>query len=323
MKSNTFRKMKMSTSEQKLDEILQSLRRIEKKLRIVPVQDRDGTVSDFDSSLAGYAKFARDHLKLEPNTIENHKSAILRFLNHSGGTITKEAVKAYLEIGESDSWKSNQVKALRKYVRDFLGLGSWIEDFKFSKAGAKIKEIPTDEQLARFCALLPYQVQMVFLILHNSGLRIGEVLKLRLRDIDIDSAMINASEIHSGDTKSSWISFVTKQTAGYLDSYLFSGEVKFGDNAEGTGLFTVSDRYVQQAFKEASDKMGISLNPHLLRTVFTEKCGQAGIKDKYVDAFCGRTPKRILAKHYTDYSPEALRRQYDMVEPYLTLGGLS
>ncbi|MEM3506079.1 MAG: hypothetical protein QW589_01440 [Candidatus Bathyarchaeia archaeon] len=31
----------------------------------------------------------------------------------------------------------------------------------------------------------------------------------------------------------------------------------------------------------------------------------------YVDAFCGRVPRSILAKHYTDYSPERLKEIYD------------
>jgi len=37
----------------------------------------------------------------------------------------------------------------------------------------------------------------------------------------------------------------------------------------------------------------------------------AGVQDRYVDAFCGRLPKTILAKHYTDYSPSRLRRIYN------------
>ena len=27
-----------------------------------------------------------------------------------------------------------------------------------------------------------------------------------------------------------------------------------------------------------------------------------------IDAFCGRTPKSVLARHYTDYSPELVKR---------------
>lgn len=311
----------MSLSDQKLDEILQSLKRIEKKLKITPFQDKDGKITDFESSITEYEKFAKSELGLEDNTLENHRSAILGFLNHCNGTITKDTVKAYLDSGESDSWKSNQVKALRKYTRDFLKLGSWIEEFKFSKTRAKIKQIPTDEQLAKFCVSIPsYQAQLVFLILHNSGLRLGEVLSLKFNDVDIDEAMINASEIHQGQTKSAWISFVTRQTANHLDAYVMSDEFQADESDfDNSRLFSISDRSVQQAFKETSEILGITLNPHLLRTVFAEKCALAGIADKHINAFCGRVSKGILANNYTDYSPQALRKQYDKVEPYLTL----
>jgi len=32
-----------------------------------------------------------------------------------------------------------------------------------------------------------------------------------------------------------------------------------------------------------------------------------------VDALCGRTPKSVLARHYTDYSPIKLKTIYDRV----------
>jgi intergrase/recombinase len=36
-----------------------------------------------------------------------------------------------------------------------------------------------------------------------------------------------------------------------------------------------------------------------------------GITDSYVDAFCGRIPRSILARHYLDYSRDKLRELYD------------
>jgi hypothetical protein len=39
--------------------------------------------------------------------------------------------------------------------------------------------------------------------------------------------------------------------------------------------------------------------------------GVLGVSDRYIDAFCGRTPKSVLARHYTDYNSERLRRIYD------------
>jgi len=38
---------------------------------------------------------------------------------------------------------------------------------------------------------------------------------------------------------------------------------------------------------------------------------RAGVPDRYVDVFCGRTPKSVLVRHYTDYSPERLKEIYE------------
>jgi hypothetical protein len=36
-----------------------------------------------------------------------------------------------------------------------------------------------------------------------------------------------------------------------------------------------------------------------------------GVNDRYIDAFCGRIPKSVLAWHYTNYNPERLGRFYE------------
>lgn len=82
-------------------------------------------------------------------------------------------------------------------------------------------------------------------------------------------------------------------------------------------IFPVSKRKVQQAFQTTSEIAGIEINLHLLRSVFTAKCTKAGIKDKFIDALCGRASKGVLAKYYMDYSVESLQEQSDTVEDYL------
>ncbi len=39
-----------------------------------------------------------------------------------------------------------------------------------------------------------------------------------------------------------------------------------------------------------------------------------GVGSNYIDAFCGRTPKSTLEKHYLDYSPRRLREVYNSVD---------
>lgn len=114
-------------------------------MNIVP--DLETEITDHNTSLEDYRTFAREELKLEQVTINNQKSVILGFLRHSKGKINKDTVKEYLDSNESLTWKTNQIKALRRYLRDFLKLGRWIEEFDFSKAAAKPKEIYRDAGL--------------------------------------------------------------------------------------------------------------------------------------------------------------------------------
>jgi len=296
------------------DEILQKissdLDSIKNHLKIVP--DKFITVTDIEGNIENYQEFAINELGLGQDTVKNQKSSIRGFLNHSQGVITKETVTEFLASNNSSSWKSNQIKALRKFIRDYLQLGNWINEFVFSREKAKIKKaIPTNDQLSLFCSKLNYENQMIFLILVTSGLRIGEVLSLYIDDVNFDTNMNDASKVHKSNTKSSWISFMTNQVSQYVQSYAES----LYDNK----LFPVSYKTVQENFQKISEETGIKIKPHLLRTVFTEKCTQAGIDEKYIDAFCGRISQNVIRKHYTDYSPEAMRRHYDKVEPFLGL----
>ena len=43
---------------------------------------------------------------------------------------------------------------------------------------------------------------------------------------------------------------------------------------------------------------------------FSYQMGLASIPDRYVDAFQGRLPQTILARHYSDYAPEKLIQIY-------------
>jgi intergrase/recombinase len=44
---------------------------------------------------------------------------------------------------------------------------------------------------------------------------------------------------------------------------------------------------------------------------FCVTIGELGVQDRYMDAFCGRLPASVLARHYTDYSSARLKAIYD------------
>ncbi len=75
--------------------------------------------------------------------------------------------------------------------------------------------------------------------------------------------------------------------------------------------FNVNRNMVAHTFAEVADKTGINISAQTLRSVFAREMSLKGVQDRYIDAFCGRTPQSVLARHYSDYSPEVLKEIYE------------
>jgi intergrase/recombinase len=76
-------------------------------------------------------------------------------------------------------------------------------------------------------------------------------------------------------------------------------------------LLPISDKTFNKVWKRAYAKTGIHVTPQVLRDWFCKEMGDLGIPDRYIDAFCGRVPRSVLAKHYTGKRLQRLKRIYD------------
>ena len=65
-----------------------------------------------------------------------------------------------------------------------------------------------------------------------------------------------------------------------------------------------------QLWKTAREKTGIKITPQELRQWFCSEMLRLGVSETYVDAFCGRVPESVLARHYTDCNSEKLGEIY-------------
>ena len=110
---------------------------------------------------------------------------------------------------------------------------------------------------------------------------------------------------HTGRTKKSWITFYNHECEQILNKYLKRRNI----NSEK--LFPISRKRIETIFQETTLKTGIKITPQVLREWFCCEMGRLGVPDRYVDAFCGRVPRSVLARHYTDFSPEKLKEIYD------------
>ena len=271
---------------------------------------------EFKEDLVGLLKDFEEYLKVERQlkdlTVYRHLLEIKRFIQFLGFhplKATKMDIRRYLKtLINKPAWTyANILKALRIFYREFLGKGEVIEGFKFPSKPFKPPLVPSKEEVRRFYEWLKEPLAKALLLFYaTTGLRRGEVARLRVVDIDFKKRMVIPPNDGSR-TKKTWVAFFNGETLEALRVYLGPFETLDPQRK----LFPVGETYFRKRCKEFYKETGIKITPQVLREFFASEMGRLGVPDRYVDAFCGRVPQSILARHYTDFSPDKLKEIYE------------
>jgi len=233
---------------------------------------------------------------------------VLKFLNKNPCEISRDDLRLFLKSldGYSRSHYKNALMALKVFFRDFLQKPELVSSFKFPHRVFKPKQIVTKEQIRVFYgALDTTKEKALFLLYATSGLRRQEILTLTPEDVDFEKRMITPSN-HLGETKKSWVSFYNQEAEQVLNKYL--SEKK---KSRSKRLFPMQRHEDVELWKTAKEKTGANITPQKLRQWFCQEMINQGTSETYVDAFCGRVPKSVLARHYTDFSSVKLLKIYE------------
>ena len=102
------------------------------------------------------------------------------------------------------------------------------------------------------------------------------------------------------------MSFYNEEAEKALEEY-----ASMRKQSRSTRFFPMAREEEKKLWRLARDKTGLNVTPQRLREWFCCELGSLGVQDRYIDAFCGRVPKSVLARHYSDYSPQRLREIYE------------
>ena len=286
-----------------------------------PQQTTSIIIKETEETLSEFRRFLRSRKNLSHRVIVKHVNNIRRFLLKYDGDVSPKTIETHT-IYLKNKWKvstyANHLYSLKRFIRDFLKK-DWMSEYEFPNIERKPIIVPQREHLIDFFKAIPLcskddsqqiepkpKYQALFLLLASSGLRISEALSLKRSDIYPDERMVIPRDAHeTNSTKRSWMSFYNEECEQYL-SWI--------DNLEQDELLFPTKDCVYSAFSKASNDTGIKITPQNLRDWFCSEMGRLGVPDRYVDAFCGRTPKSVLARHYTDYSPRKLKEIYDKAD---------
>jgi integrase len=259
--------------------------------------------------LRDFEGFCHIDRQLSDRTARGHVWQIGRLLDalrKDPRTMTRDDLRSYLAgfEGKAPATYANALKSLKVFFRDHLGHAEVVQTFRFPKKEFRPRQVPSCADLQRFYVKLDStRDRALFLLYATSGLRKNEVPSLHREDVDLEKRMIIPRK-RATRTKRTWVSFFNEEAKEALVEYL---ETRADDDPR---LFPLSLKNCK-IFKRACVETGLQITPQVLREFFACEMGRLGVPDRYVDAFCGRVPQSVLARHYTDFSPERLKEIYD------------
>jgi len=271
-----------------------------------------GHLLDVHDVLPCFKEFLEVDLRQSKKTVYEKTYYVKKFLTSQTkplSEVTREDLRSYLKnFLEDNCTYKNSLASLKTFFRDYLQKSEVVASFKFPRQPFKPKSIVTREQLVAFYqALTDLKEQALFLLYATSGLRRNEILGLNVQDLDLDNCMI-IPNCHTGNTKKSYLSFFNSEALEILKQYL---EVRKANNGHSEKLFPFARQTVKKLWSTARLKTGLDITPQRLREFFCMQMSELGVQDRFIDAMCGRTPKSILARNYTDYNPTKLKSIYE------------
>ncbi len=140
-------------------------------------------------------------------------------------------------------------------------------------------------------------------LLYETGMRVGELSKLKIEDIDFESAFIHIAGQNT-KTRVGRTVYVPEEILNNIKAYL-----KFIRKKSGS-LFHISVRRIEQLLEKYSQKAGVKARPHTLR------------HSHIVHAFLDKVPLSAVQRQvghknlattqiYSELAPEQVKEAYE------------
>ncbi len=206
-------------------------------------------------------------------TVKTYSWCVARFLHRirkEPRSVTKHDIKEYLTIlaerGVSASTLNVHLQALKFAFDNLLGKRLYIR-LPCSKTGERLPEVLTQDEVVRlFAAIRNERQRLMVSLLYAAGLRVSELVQLRVRDLDIENR-VGWVRHGKGDKDRPFIiaerlieDLQRLVAAKTLDSWLFPG---WNGNH-------YSARSIAAVLERASHDAGIwkNVHPHTMRHSF-------------------------------------------------------
>ncbi len=253
--------------------------------------------------------------RYSPNTINTYtnmfKGFMTFFADREVDELTSEDIMTYQnflvkEKKVSISTQNQAINAIKLYYEKILGKGKfdiYIErPFKEKKLPEIISEM---EVLKLLKATDNIKHKAIIAVLYSSGLRRGELINLRKKDVDYDKRIIF---VRGGKGRKDRTTILADNTALILEQYMNLYKPDYW-LFEGMQRKQYSPTSVLAILRKASKKAGLNKNvrPHMLRHSFATHLLEQGVDLRYIQSLLGHSSAKTT-EIYTQVRSHSLAK---------------
>jgi len=245
------------------------------------------------------------------NTINSyilHNRKFLEFVGKKPDDVGEDDIKSFLssliEKKLSPASLTLVRSALKFYYQEILGKNIF-GNIRTPKKERKLPDILTKEEVSKLLeATRNRKSKLIISLLYSSGLRVSEVLNLKVHDLDLHEKI---GWVRAGKGKKDRLFILSDKIIGPLTDYL-SGK----DNEEY--LFTgkkgkMTARNIQKMIKKSAVRAGINkkVSPHTLRHSYGTHLLENGVDIRKIQMLLGHS-QLSTTQLYTQVSTEELKK---------------
>ena len=235
-------------------------------------------------------KFKRELMvrKYSYNTIETYCSCLKVIFDKCGENPTIDSIKSYLLTLQNRNYHKQIVATFRNYSEFVLGLKLNLQDIPYPRKEERLPEIFSQNEIS---TIINYpknlKHQAIICLLYGGGLRVGELINLKITDIDSSRMVINIRGAKGNKDRQimldeSLLKLLRSYVLEYHPKvYLFNGQKKD----------QYSERSVNELLKYWTLKAGIKkhIHAHLLRHSFATHLLDAGTDMSIIQKLLGHS----------------------------------
>ena len=257
------------------------------------------------------------------NTIKVYRSLFKEFIQYYSDIkpedITEDEIRKYQDYlvkkrKISTSTQNQAINAIKFYFEKVLGREKG--DFYIERPirEKKLPEVISERELLKILRVTNnIKHKTIITLLYSSGIRRGELINLRIKDLDFDKKIIF---VRGGKGKKDRTTILADNTILVLNKYFKMYKPSYW-LIEGVRRKQYSPTSIGSILKKASIKAGLNkiVRPHMLRHSFATHMLEQGVGLRYIQTLLGHgSPKTTqIYTHVTSYSLAKIKSPFDTI----------